>query len=304
MKNIRFKVLSVFVALLFCNIQLTAQQLPYFTQNQESQNPAFISSDYFINDLSSSASIRYRSQWVKVKGAPKTLTANYNYFNEDYGLILGGNLISDQTGPTGFTGLYGRLGYGLELGDDFLLSLALNGGLVQYRVKGDDLNFLEVGDIGNNNESKLFPDFGVGAMLYYDQRYYIGVSVPQTFGLALDFREDDNDFSVNRVQHYYSIVGANFEMRDDSWLGVSSEMRYVQNAPFYFNGRLKYVHRNLFWVSGSMASSKEMNASVGVIIESGSNNNLMRIGYAYSNFLENYGPSFGVSHEIGLFYSW
>ncbi len=306
MKNIKlmFELLSVLLVWLFCSSQLNAQQLPYFTQNQESQNPAFISSDYFINDLSSSASIRYRSQWVKLKDAPRTLTANYNYFNEDYGLILGGNLVSDQTGPTGFTGLYGRVGYGLELGDDWLLTMALNGGLVQYRVKGDELNFLEAGDIGNSNESKLFPDFGVGAVLYYDDRYYAGISVPQTFGLALDYRDDDNDFSIKRVQHYYSILGANFEMRDDSWLGLSSEMRYVQNAPFYFNGRIKYEYQSMFWVAFSMANSKEMNANVGVMIESGSNSNLIRIGYSYSSFLENYGPAFGPSHELGIVYSW
>jgi len=150
----------------------------------------------------------------------------------------------------------------------------------------------------------LFPDFGVGAMLYYDNRYYVGVSVPQTFGLALDYREDDNDFSIQRVQHYYGTLGANIQMRDDSWLVLSSEMRYVENAPFYFNGRLKYEYRNLFWVSGSMASSKEMTANVGVIIESGSTSNLLKLGYSFSSFLENYGPTYGTSHEIGIVYSW
>ncbi len=150
----------------------------------------------------------------------------------------------------------------------------------------------------------MFPDYGVGAMLYYDNRYYVGVSVPQTFGLALDYRSDDNDFSINRVQHYYGVLGANFEMRDDSWLGLSSEMRYVQNVPFYFNGRLRYEYQQLFWVAFSMSNAKEMNANVGVIIESGSNDNLIRLGYSYSSFLENYGPVYGTSHEIGITYSW
>jgi len=34
-----------------------------------------------------------------------------------------------------------------------------------------------------------------------------------------------------------------------------------------------------------MANSKEMNVDIGVMIESGSNSNLTRLGYSYSSFL-------------------
>lgn len=285
------------------NYTAQAQQLPLINQNRESLNPAFISSDYFKFDLSSNATLRYRQQWTDVKGAPRTILGSFTHFDEDNSFSYGGDLIHDETGPTGFSGVYGRASYAFELSRDLLLSAGLKGGVVQYRVKGNELNFLEPGDIANNSITKLFPDFSLGAMLYYQKHYYLGFSVPQVLGLDLEFKDDADEYSVERVRHYYGIIGARFDLGDGSWIEASSEARFVEDIPFYINGRLQFDFRDLFWVAANTSSSKEFGAEIGVLRYIGTNSNLLRFGYSFSNFFQKYGPHFGVVHELGASFS-
>jgi len=291
--------------ILLSQVDLAAQQLPLLsTQSAENYNPSIINSDYFKNYSPTSISIRYRYQWTGLKDAPKSLIGHFAHYNEDYNLLVGGRLISDQTGPTGFTGLYGKIGYGINVSDDLMLSVALRGGVVQYRVKGNELNFLEAGDIANSVDSKLFPDFSLGATLYFKERYYVGVSVPQVLGIDLKYKKDDNDFKIQRVQHFHGIAGTFFKFEDESILDLSSEVRYLKNVPLHFMGRVKYEYQKLFWVGLGVANSREVSADIGVLLNTGSKDRLIRLGYAFSNYFQKYGPAFGSTHEIGCTMSW
>lgn len=302
--NIKSWVLLGFMFLL-SQVNLDAQQLPLLsTQSAENYNPSIINADYFKKFSPTSISMRYRYQWTGLKDAPKSLIGHFAHYNEDYSLLFGGSLISDQTGPTGFTGLYGKIGYGINISDDLLLSIALRGGMVQYRVKGNELTFLEAGDIASSVDSKLFPDFSLGATLYFDERYYIGISVPQLIGIDLKYTKEDNDFKIQRVQHYHGIAGTFFNFEDESSLDLSSEVRYLENVPLHLMGRIKYEYQRLFWVGLGVANSREVSADIGVLLNAGKNDNLIRLGYAFSNYFQKYGPAFGSTHEIGFTMSW
>ncbi|MFK7806612.1 MAG: PorP/SprF family type IX secretion system membrane protein [Saprospiraceae bacterium] len=302
----RLNTLSLIVIVLLCffyNNTITAQQLPLFNQNRENLNPAFISSDYFKYDLPSSVSVRYRDQWVGIKGSPRTITGTYTNYNEDNNFLFGGDLIHDETGPTGFTGIYGRAGYAIELNNDFLLTAGLKGGVVQYRVKGMELHLLEPGDIGNENLTKIYPDLSLGAMLYYDKHYYLGFSVPQIIGLDLEYKDDIGDYNIQRVQHYYGIIGGRFDLSGDSWIEVSSEARYVQNVPFYINGTAEVQYRGMFYIKAGGSSAHEAIFGAGFLSYLGMDSNLLRVGYTFSNFFQEYGSHFGTVHELSASYS-
>jgi len=286
--------------LLFQSNAVSAQQIPLLNQNAENLNPAFLSPDLYKYDLPTTATLRYRNQWTGIKGAPQTILGTFSHFNEDYNLLVGGNLIHDETGPTGFTGLYGKAGYALTMSKDWQLTFGIKGGLVQYRVRGDELTFLEPGDVASENSMKLFPDFSVGAMLYYDKHYYIGFSVPQVFGLDLNFEDEVKDYKIQRVQHYYGTIGARFDLDDESWLEVSSQAAYTPNVPFYINGRLEYEFRHLFWIAANASSAKEAGIGVGTILDVGMNSNVLKFGYTFSNYFQEYGSHFGTVHEIGI----
>jgi len=202
--------LLVIFVMLNMGLMLNAQQLPSFSGNeiQESiTNPAKIHSSHYKYDHNVNAGVMYRYQWVGLDDAPRTLIGNFDFFNEDLKMNFGGSIINDQTGPLSYTGLYIKGAYQIKLTDILELGVGLSGGLLQYRVKGTDLNFLEAGDIGQENLTKFFPDFSLGAMLYIDKKYYFGISIPQTFNLNLLYRTDNNDFNITRVPHYYGIAG-------------------------------------------------------------------------------------------------
>lgn len=298
-KNICIAFLTFFI---FQN-EITAQQLPLINQNRQTLNPSFIHSDYFKYELPSNLSLRFRSQWTKHEDMPVTVIGDFSHWNEDYSVLFGGEIINDQTGPTSFTGLFGKAAYGIGLGDEMLLTIGLKGGILQYRVKGSDLIFFEEDDIANSNVTKLFPDFSLGTTLYFKEKFYLGFSVPQTFGLNLQFRTDDNDFNIQRVRHYYGIAGARFSLENESWIEVSSEVRYVQNIPLYVNAKFLYDYQEMFWLGAGLSNTKEFSVDVGIILNLGFDSQILRCGYSFTNFFQEFGPHFGNTHELGFSYS-
>ncbi len=302
MKFLMLKCFLIFVVLLQNEVSY-AQQLPLLNQNRENVNPAHVSSDYFKYNLTSTVNLRYRYQWTRLDDAPRTIMGNFGQYLEDYNFNFGGNIIKDQTGPTGFTGVYGRAGYMLDINDDLSLSFGMKAGVVQYNVKGDELNFLEAGDVANTNINTIYPDFSLGMMLYYKEHYYLGFSVPQIFDLNLEFKDAVNDYDLQRVRHYYGIVGGRFELSEDSYIELSSEARYVENVPFYINGRAEYEYKRLFYIAGGGSNANELNLGLGVIGNIG-NGNALKVGYTFTNFFQVYGPNFGTVHELNASYSW
>lgn len=280
--------------------QMNAQQLPLFNQHRTSLNPAYITSGFFKYNMPTTVAVKYRHQWTKVEGAPRTVLANFYHLNEEKRFSFGGDFISDETGPTGFTGIYGRASYTIKLSRDLLLSFGLRGGATQYRVQGDNLQFLVEGDLANNNASKIYPDFSLGTMLYWQENYFVGFSIPQIFALDLTFKDDINRYNMQRVRHYYGIAGARFDLGNDSWFESSVEARYVRTVPFYVSAKAEYEFRQIFWINAVGSSSKEFGIGFGAIANIGTNSNLVKFGYNFSNFFQAYGPDFGTVHELSV----
>lgn len=285
-----------------------AQQLPNFVFYQDGgalTNPAMLSSNYFKYDMALTANLAYRYQWVGLEDAPQTALGNFQYYNYSNQFLMGATILNDQTGSIGFSGVYGRGAYSLFINRDIQLSMGLAGGLVQYRVKGSELNFYEPGDKASQNVTKFYPDFGLGAVLYYKKKYFAGVSVPQSFGLNLNFRDNANDFQIKRVQHYYGTLGAYFETFNDSWLLPTIWVKYVPNTPLHLDANLKYEYNETFWVGAGGSTAGAMHLETGVVFSQGGYNSFwqMRIGYAFNYFFNTYGPEFGTAHELKVSFS-
>jgi len=220
------------IAMLFCSSVLFAQQIPLLNQSAENLNPAYLSQDYYKYDLPTAATLRYRNQWTGIKGAPQTILGTFSHFEEDLNFMFGGDVIHDETGPTGF------------------------------------------------------------------------FSVPQVFGLDLEFKDDVKDYKIQRVQHYYGIIGARFDLEDETWLEVSSQAAYTANVPFYIGGRAELEFRHLFWIAANGSSAKEAGIGIGAIMDVGANSNVLKFGYTFSNYFQEYGSHFGTVHELGARMSW
>ena len=303
--------------LLFC-FSLSAQQLSLFTQYRENMsfiNPAAIEGDFFAYGQNITLGASYRVQWTDITNAPRTAAIRGSYFNRNgsgVSLIAGGQLINDQTGPTGYTGFYGRIG-GIISGDPEYggISFGLAAGMVQYRIDGDQINFKDQGDfIGTQNNAQFFPDVGLGLFFYtstgrFGNDYlYGGVSVPQVIGLDLTFTNDEGEFTTQRVQHFYGVLGYYKFFDNDSFLEPSIWVKYTNNVPINIDFNLRYQLPTSLWVGAGLASSNSVHLEAGVLLgDTYSYDSAIKIGYGFDYSFSSFGPFVGTVHEINLTFS-
>ena len=313
------RLLLCFICLLFCS-QIDAQQLPLFTQYRQNAtiiNPAAISEDYMLYEYNLSFGASYRRQWIGLKSAPSTQTLFGEYIYDgisNVGIVGGMYVMNDQTGPTGFTGAYGRIA-GLFSSDPYYngLSVGLSFGAVQYRVDVTEIRLREFGDVLTDAEqAKVYPDAGLGVYYYQvlqsgflsGSRIYGGVSIPQLLGLDLTFKDDSGEFYTKRVQHIYALAGMYNEIKDGHYLESSVWFKYAPNAPMNLDFTLRYLMNNKFWVGTGLATSGSFHVEAGVIVGEniGLDNNL-KVGYNFDYSITSFGPALGSTHEINVTYA-
>ena len=308
--------LLILLLLIAVGHTLQSQQLSLFTQYREHIsliNPAAVESDFlgFGQNITFGASIR--AQWVGLENAPITQTLRGAYLNpvgRGVSLMAGGHIINDQTGPTGFTGIYGRIAGVLSSDPEYSgFVVGLSGGFVQYRVKSSELFLREDNDlIGTTDQSEFYPDVGLGIFYYttldggiFDNDYiYGGISMPQAFGLDLTFQGDNGEFFTQRIQHYYALVGLYKFFGDDSFLEPSVWVKYVENAPISADFNLRYQMPTSLWVGvgGSLSGTLHLEAGLRL-----GEDNSFKFGYGYDYSFSSFGPSAGGTHEVNLAYS-
>lgn len=312
-----------FLLIIWLNLALYsiqyAQQLPLFTQYRENAgviNPAAVNYAYMLYEHNISAGISYRSQWTGLTAAPKTQTFRGEYMTVDYepvNLLAGGYLINDQTGPTGFTGFYGKIG-GVLSEDPYYggISAALSFGAVQYRVNVTDLILRDAGDItATDDHHKIFPDVGVGIFAYQrilggaleDDIVYGGVSVPQALGLDLEFADENGSFNTKRVQHMYGQLGFIKFLYDDSFIEPSIWVKYAPEAPVHVDINLRYQMAYNVWVGAGYSSAGGIHLETGLLIGDKSSYSNFRVGYGFGHSFTSFGPFVGTTHEINIAYS-
>ncbi len=299
---------------------LLAQQLSLFTQYRENQtiiNPAAVGNNFLAFEQNLSFGASHRVQWQGIDASPKTSIIRGEYLYPTGGavsLLSGGHLINDQTGPTGFTGLYGRFG-GLLSDDPYYrgISVGLSFGAVQYRVNSSEIRLRQDGDVLDGQDfNQIYPDVGVGLFAYtlldggiFDEDYiYGGISVPQALGLDLSFQNEKGEFVTTRTQHYYAMIGLYKFFKDDGFIEPSAWVKYVPNVPVNVDVNLRYQMAQNFWLGLGGSTAKSMHIEGGFLLgENLGFNNTLKIGYGYDYSFSAFGPYTGGSHEINVSYS-
>jgi len=313
------KIYQTLLVCLIFQVSIAAQQLPLFTQYRQNIgviNPAGLSSDFMVFDQHTTFVASIRRQWVGFDNPPTTqlIQGSYLYDGDGISLLSGGYLINDQTGPTGFTGLYGRVA--TIFSDDIYdhgISVGFNIGLVQYRVNITDIEFLEADDILiTEDQTRLFPDVGFGAFAYKrfsggfldDTQLYGGVSVPQLIGLDLEFKDNNGEFFTRRVQHFYGIVGLIKYLDDDKFIEPSVWAKYTFDAKINIDFNLRYKMAQNFWLGAGGSTAGAAHVEAGILVgEYPGSDNTFTIGYGFDYFFATFGPEVGTSHEFNIFYS-
>jgi len=297
--------------MLMTSLALQAQQLPLFTQYREYQtilNPAAVGSGYFAMDQNLTFGASYRNQWTGLDNGPTTATlrGEYIYENTGFSLLSGGYILHDETGPTGNTGIYGRVG-GVISPDPYYggIAVAISGGIVQYRVNGEEITLREQGDVlDNQSETNIAPDVGFGVFAYKninDNYIYGGISVPQVIGLDLSFDTQNGEFSTERIQHLYAHAGYLLAFQDGSNIEPMVWAKFVSGAEANVDVNVRYQMQNKFWIGLGGSTSQAIHAEAGVILDN--YDNIFKIGYGYDYNFSSFGPFAGSTHEINLNFS-
>ena len=289
---------------------LQAQQLSLFTQYRENAtllNPAALESDFLTFGYNMSLGGTYRRQWAGIENAPTTQSLRFNYLMVNSGVSLntGAYLINDQTGPTGFTGFYGRIGGVISRDpEEGGISLGLSAGYVAYGVKLSELVARDNGDIMlSGDQSQSHPDVGFGIYAYRytnrDNLIYGGISVPQLLGFDVTYQDENGEFSVQRLRHYYATAGWYLFTSAESFLELSSWVKYVEGAPLNADLSVRYQLPTAPYLGIGVSTAKDFHVEAGLNIgqSTGAPANF-RIGYAFNYSFNSFGPTVGGTHEL------
>lgn len=312
MKNARLLSLG-FVFALVWGLPLSAQQLSLFTKYREAAtilNPAALEADYLTSegDYNLTIGLSIRQQWTNIENSPQTQTARLSYVLDNGGfatLTTGAYLVNDQTGPTGYSGAYGRIGVLLGRDPEYAgVSIGLTAGYVGYRVRGSEIVLRDPNDpLGGIDSGQGSPDVGLGIYGYTsagdDHMFYGGLSAPQMLGLDVTFQNDNGMYDVNRLRHYYATAGWYWFTGSDSWLEVSSWVKYVENAPLNADINVRYQLPRAPYIGMGISTAGTFHFEAGVNVgQSDRSDTNFRIGYGYDYGFTSVGPNFGGTHEL------
>lgn len=297
--------------------QLTAQQLPLFTQYREHHsyiNPASLSWDYFTYRYRLNIGISHRSQWANVEGGPNAQLLHGEYIWEPEGpfsLLTGAHFLSYNTAPERYTGSFGRIvSFFSKNLYEGALAIGLSFGGVQYSVDKNDIIFPDPDDIiALENRSFWFQDVSVGMFFHkrlHGDNLYGGLSVPQFKELDLGAAASPNKpYSLKRIRHLYANLGYYKYLNQDSFIESSIWIKCVPNIPIHANMNFRFQYSNIAWLGVGYATNQSLHFEFGVLLgENLGFNNLARIGYGYETSISAFNRgSFGNTHEVNLNYS-
>jgi type IX secretion system PorP/SprF family membrane protein len=258
---------QLFVLTLICLAcwQIKAQQDAQYTQymfNTMSVNPAYAGSRGQFT-----AAALYRSQWVGLDGAPKTLTLNLHSPIRESSVGYGISIVNDDIGDgtvqeTHFDAV---VSYTLDVSQDAKLSFGLKAGGHLLNLDFAKLNNFDNEPIsGDNIENKFSPNFGLG-FYYHTSRFYAGLSAPNL--LETD-HFDNSQRDANTVQflsteriNFYLITGYVFELNPDLKFKPAILTKVVGGAPLQLDLSASFLFNEKF----SFGAAYRLDAAVSAL---------------------------------------
>lgn len=207
---------SVYIIVLILSQITFGQQDSQYTQymyNTQTINPGYAGSRGVL-----SLTGLYRTQWVGLEGAPKTM--NFSGSTPVNGRVgMGLSFYKDEIGISVENNIDLDVSYTLPLNyqRDTYLSFGVKGGLNVLDVDYTKLNPNDVSDpsfYGRNNiDGESSPIIGVGLYLRHADRWYVGLSIPNFLETK---HYDDTTISMAKEQMtYYLIGGYVFDLNPD-----------------------------------------------------------------------------------------
>ncbi len=267
------------------------QQDPQFTQynyNTMTVNPGYTGSRGHLAILS-----LYRSQWVGIDGAPKTITFG---IDSPVGKFdgLGLSIVQDELGPSEETYIDGNYAHTLIVnrkGDR--LALGIKAGVRFFSLDWSKGLFRDPEAIFNENvNSRLLPTIGAG-LFYYTKRGYLGLSVPNFFTNE-HYDEIQESESLERM-HFFLIGGYVFNLNPDLKFKPSFYVKHVLGAPVAVDVSASFLMHETLTLGANYRWDDSVSALLGFQVSPRIN-----IGYAYDYSINDLNSYNSGSHEVFL----
>lgn len=199
----------VYSIIILLGLTASAQQEPQYTQFM--YNPSVINPAYSGSLGYGSLFSLYRTQWIGLEGAPKTLNLSYHQPVENTNLGLGGNIVHDEIGPSSITNLAIDVSYTIYLENESRLAFGMKVSGQLMNIDYTKLNYFKSSIVAfrNNINNQFSPNIGAG-LFYYNENSYLGLSVPMV--LQTKMYDEFTNSDVNHRQHFYFMGGRVFNV--------------------------------------------------------------------------------------------
>lgn len=286
------------LAAIFLAVSGQAQQQPMYTQymfNGLVLNPAYAGSHETFT-----ATAVMRKQWVGIQDAPETQTFSAhspldnlrNSKRLPSPVSLGLTLFHDHIAITRQTGLLASYAYRLNLLNGATLSMGLQGGFSQLRIRYSELELddpsFSVGDI-----TRWQPDFGAG-VYYKSDRFYAGLSAPQ----MLRTKMHQDRYALSVAPHYFLTMGYIFDINPTLKIKPNVLVKNFRGEVFQLDVNCNVYLKEILHLGVSWRSFE----SVGTLVQFQVNPRFA-LGYAYDiPFGSTFSGMTDGSHEMMVNY--
>jgi len=272
------------------------QQDPQYTQymyNTQVINPA-----YAGNRGNLSFGLLYRTQWVGVEGAPKTLTFSVNSpigMQEKMGLGL--SVVRDEIGPSTNTNFTIDYSYSIYLNYNARLSFGIKAGADVLNVNFDELNIYNPSDplFQNNIDNRWQPQVGAG--IYFNTRkFYVGLSVPNFLETEHYKRSDGVSYAeASDRMHYFLMAGYVWDVSPNLKIKPATLVKAVRGAPLQVDISANFLIHKRFTLGASYRFDAAVSALAGFQVSPS-----IFIGVAYDHDLSEFQHYNDGSYEAFL----
>ena len=273
------------------SLEVCSQQDSQYTQyiyNTMSVNSAYTGQ----RDVLSYTGL-YRTQWVGIDGAPKTLTFGIHSPLKNENLGMGISIVSDQLGPIREDYINLNFSYTIRLNRSTELSFGLKGGLHNLSSDFSRGNSFQNTDVAFNENISLFsPTIGAGLYLH-STRGYLGLSAPN-FLITEHYNNYKESLASERL-HLFLIGGYVFNIDNDIKLKPAFLIKAVSGAPLIADLSINAMFNNRFVFGLAYRWDDSLSGLTGLQV-----NKTLFIGYAY-DYNTSMGYNYtGGTHEVML----
>jgi len=254
-----------------------------------------------MNDIyTQEVNVRYLHQWYSNGLAPKSFMVNYENYNAETGWLFGGGLVGDIEGVEQNVNVFGKMSYGLQLSRKNRIFFGFNLSMVNRRLNGSKLEFVDNSDKTRLNTSFFALSGGLSAVIYLDDYFYGGFSILNALDFPFTSSSDEIGLSDQRI---YSVNAGYKLFFGDNFLALNTWGRYTRGLKIQGSGNLTYNFRERYYIGFGGSTSGSGNILAGLLLSRGYNAENLLIGYTFTNYFTGFGPVFGSSHEITFHYA-